>query len=127
MSNRGAEHPHSGVPTFTTAGETQQSTAERITQLQIAESELWFAAVDAVRHNTQRTILTALQDGMGSCTYQEVEEYASVQRRTIRKHAKKLEDQDLIERIDSRSYVVKYANFDVEVLVSHALDCYYND
>lgn len=127
MSERGAEHPHSGVPTFTTAGGEQPTKAERIQQLQLDEAELWFAAVDAVRHNTQRTILTALQDGMGSCTYQEIEQYASVQRRTIRKHAQKLEEQELIERIDSRSYVIEYANFDVEILVSHALDCYYTD
>jgi predicted transcriptional regulator len=125
MSKEGAEHPHSGVPLFTTAGEEQPSRSDQLLEYQTEHPKLWFSLCDAVRHDTQRSILTAIQDGMGSCTYDEIERYASVQRRTIRKHVKKLEENGIVERIDSRSYAISYVNFEVEVLASHALDCYF--
>lgn len=125
MSDRGAEGTPSGVPTFSTAGEQQQSIAGRLVELQQDHAYLWFSAVDAVRHDTQRAILTALQDGMGSCTYDELYEWVNVSDRTVRKHVSNLENVGLVERVNSRSHAVSYATFEAETLASHALDCYY--
>ena len=123
--SKGVEGGTSGVPTFSTANETQQSIGEQLNELQIKHAELWFEACDAVRHQTQRTILTALQDGMGSCTYDELYNWCSVSKRTVRKHVTNLENAGLVERVNSRSHAVSYADFEAETLASHALDCYY--
>lgn len=119
------EQYRSGVPTFTTATEEQQNTSEQLREAQLEHAELWFTACDAVRHDTQRGILTAIQEGIGGCTRQEIDRWVSVGDRAVRKHLQRLEERGLIERVDSRSHAVSYATFDVEVLVSHALDCYY--
>lgn len=125
MSDR-AEGGPSGFPTFTTAGETQTNTSERLREIQIENGMLWFAACDAVRKDTQRAILTALNDGMGSCTRDEISNYTSVSDRSIRKQLGNLKENGLVETVESRTQAVSYASFEVEVLVSHALDCYFN-
>jgi len=122
----GAEGGPSGFPPFTTAGETQTSTAEQLREIQTEHAELWFAACDAVRKDTQRAILTALNDGMGSCTRDQITAYTSVSDRTVRKQLGNLKQSGLVETVESRTQAVNYASFEVEVLVSHALDCYFN-
>jgi DNA-binding transcriptional ArsR family regulator len=121
-----AEGAPSGFQSFTTAADTQQNTAERLKQMQIENGDLWFAACDSVRKDTQRAILTAVNKGVGSCTRQELTEYTSVSDRTIRKHLGKLKEKELIETVESRTQAVSFASFEANVLVPHTLDCYYN-
>jgi Fic family protein len=124
--SKGAEGGPSGFPSFTTAADPQQNTAERLKEIQLENAELWFAACDSVRKTTQRAVLTAINDGIGSCTRTEIEEYTSVSDRTIRKQLGKLKEKELVETVESRTQAVSYASFEAEVLVSHALDCYFN-
>lgn len=119
------EHPRSGVPTFTTAGEEQSSPDGELLTMQQSHFGVYSSLVDAVRHDTQRKILSAVYDGMGSVTYDEIDRYVTVGRRAVRKHLKKLEDADVLERADGRSGSVSFASFEAEALAEHALSCYH--
>jgi predicted transcriptional regulator len=126
MSKQGAEGGPSGVPTYASGATEEQTLAEQLQEYQLEHADLWFEAIDAVRHETQRAILTALQDGMGGCTYDELYGWCSVSKRTVRKHVTNLENAGLVQRVNSRSHAVSYASHEAETLVSHALDCYYS-
>lgn len=126
MSIEGAEGTPSGVPTFTTAGDVDESsTGDELLQMQETHSDLFFAATGAMDHDTQRKVLQAVYDGFGSVTYDEIESYVTVSRRTVRKHVGRLEEKGLLERVDSRSYAVAFPCFEAEALVEHALKCYF--
>jgi predicted transcriptional regulator len=115
------------VGAFTTAGETA-SRDTRLLELQTEHPSLFFAAADAVRSETQRAIITAINAGVGSATYDEITEYAAVSNRTIRKHVSNLESDGLVEReSDGLTSAVSFASFEAEVLITHVLTCYYDD
>jgi len=123
----GVEGTPSGAPSFTTAGETE-SKNDRLLAMQKQHTELFFTAVNAVKTDTQRAILTAIHHGVGAATYDEVSGYTSVSDRSVRKHASRLEDSGLIERMtDGTTACFNFASFEAQTLVSHVLTCYYTD
>lgn len=119
------EHPRSGVPSFTTAGEEQSRPSDELLAMQQDHFGVYSSLVDAVRHDTQRKILAAVYDGMGGVSYDEIDRYVTVGRRTVRKHLKKLEDADVLERSTGRSGAVSFASFEAEALAEHVLGCYH--
>jgi len=119
--NSVAERDRSGVlPT----GDAEYDA--RVVHLQRENPDLYFAAVNAVQQQTQREILHGLAQQSGEITYDILDEYVTVQKRTVRKHAKKLEENGLIERIDSRSYRLAFASDTARILGHEALRAFFN-
>jgi len=119
--NELAEQYRSGVlPT----GDTKRQAT--VLQLQRENPELYFATVNAVQHRTQREILHGLAQQSGEITYDLLDDYVTVQKRTVRKHAKQLEEQNVIERIDSRSYRLAFASDTARILGHEALRAFFN-
>jgi len=87
---------------------------------------LHFAAVDAVRHDTQRRILYTIVAVDEPATYAEIGRYCDRTDRTIRKHAQRLEETKLVERVDSKQASFHAASDDADVLIRHALTLYFN-
>lgn len=99
-------------------------TETELTEIQKQHSREFFACTNAVQHETQRAILTALVHNSGECTYEMIEPYSHVSQRTVRKHVGKLEEQNVVDRIDSRSYRIAFTSLEVRALAAHALECY---
>jgi len=93
--------------------------------LQQEQPERYFAAIDAVRHDTQRRIVFALVDA-GTATYNDLTEYADVSERTLRKHAARLAEVELIDRTDGGVATFAFSDRDARALCSHALSVYFN-
>lgn len=113
-----------GGPSSVLRGVSVGST-EELLQLQRENAELYFACVDAVRHDTQRKIIHALVHGHGATDYTEIREIATVTDRTLRKHVTNLQDKNLVERVNSRVSRIQFTSVEVRALAAHALNCYY--
>lgn len=113
----GAEQYPSGIPASANA---------RLVELQREHPDQYLAIMNAVQHDTQRRFMHAITRGNGDATYREIRRIANVSQRTLRKHAKKLEDMELVERIHDFMTLVRVVSQEVLVLMEHALECYYN-
>lgn len=87
---------------------------------------LHFAAVDAVRHDTQRRILYTIVAIDAPATYDEIGRHCDRTDRTIRKHAQRLEETELVERVDSKQASFHAASDDADALIRHALTLYFD-
>lgn len=85
-----------------------------------------FAAVDAVRHDTQRRIVWALATQNGRVTYDDLESVTTTSDRTVRKHASNLVDDGLIERTNANLVFFEFASPEAEILVREALSRWYD-
>lgn len=85
-----------------------------------------FRAVDAVRHDTQRRILYVVTAVDNPATYNTISEYTDRSTRTVRKHAQRLEEQGLINRVNSGSASFYPADETADVLIRHALTLYFD-
>jgi len=93
----------------------------------VAENpERHFAAVDAVRHDTQRRILYTIAAVDEPATYQTIGEYTDRSDRTVRKHAQKLEAANLVERVGGKCATFNSADNVADVLIRHALTLYFD-
>jgi len=95
-----------------------------LAQLQREHAEEFLALGEAIHHDTQRKILYGLVNGLGEASYHDLEAITTVSRRSLRKHVKRLEDKGLVERIDSRHYVIGFASYETRVLAQHLVYCY---
>jgi len=115
----GVEYPHSDVlPNGATLSEKE------LLQLQQEESELYFACMNAVQQTTRRKILTVMVDHSGIATYNLLEEFLNVGRRTLRKQAKKLEEENIIDRTNSKTVRLSFPTVAARALAAHAISCY---
>jgi DeoR/GlpR family transcriptional regulator of sugar metabolism len=105
---------------------SNEGTASELVKIQRQHPEQFFTCVKAAEHDTQRKILHATLQGRGSTDYDEIRQLSTVCDRTLRKQVNKLEENGLIERVNSRVVRIAFTSFEVRVLVAHTLDCYYN-
>ena len=94
--------------------------------VQREEPETHFAAVDAVRHDTQRRIIWALATQNGRVSYQDLDEVTTTSERTVRKHASNLVDAGLIERTNANFVFFEFATPSAEILTREALSRWYD-
>lgn len=85
-----------------------------------------FALTNAVQKDTQRKILAALTLGLCGSTYEELDKYLTVSKRTQRKHVKKLEENGIVERVDSRSTAISFVSNEMEVLAAEMVSLYHS-
>jgi len=117
-SDRGAE----GTPSTLVRGGTTRD----VLSVQRERPALHFAAVDAVRHDTQRRIVYALAAQNGRVTYDDLADVTTTSDRTVRKHAGKLADNDLIQRTNANLVFFEFASSDAEILLREALARWYD-
>lgn len=98
----------------------------RLMELQHKQPERFFDAIDATRTETKRAVLTALVKNNGATDYDDIDRYAHVSRRAIRNHVADLEEDGLVERVNSTYYAITFADDDAQALAQHALTLYYN-
>lgn len=113
----GAEQYPSGIPV---------SSPPRVLEIQRQHPDEYLNTMQAIHHDTQRRFIHALVHGRGDATYREIRQLANVSQRTLRKHAKKLEEMGLVERIHDFMTLVRVVSQEVLVLLEHALECYYD-
>jgi len=118
-SKRGAE----GNPSDDLAGIGWSSDGE-LTRLQAEHSAEYIALTEAIHTDTQRKILYGLVDGLGEASYRDLERITTVSRRSLRKHVKRLEEKGLVERVNSRSYVIGFTSYETRILAQHIVYCY---
>jgi len=99
---------------------------DRVGELIAEQPALHFAAVDAVRHDTQRRILYTIVAADEPATYATIGEYTDRTDRTVRKHAQNLEATDLVERVGGKCATFDAASDDAEALIRHALTLYFD-
>ena len=87
---------------------------------------LHFAAVDAVRHDTQRRILYTIVAVDEPATYQTIGEHTDRTDRTVRKHAQKLEETRLVDRVGGKCATFTAADHVADALIRHALTLYFD-
>lgn len=109
-----------GTPSVTPQGNTPVGTVV------VENPELHFAAVDAVRHDTQRRILYTIVAIDAPATYETIGEYIDRSDRTLRKHAKRLEDTHLVDRSKGKAPAFQPATDTADVLIRHALTLYFD-
>lgn len=97
----------------------------RLMELQHKQPTRFFDAMDATRTETKRAVLTALVKNNGATDYDDIERYAHVSRRSIRNHVAGLEEDGLVERVNSTYYAITFADDDAQALAQHALTLYY--
>jgi DNA-binding transcriptional ArsR family regulator len=85
-----------------------------------------FAAVDAVRHDTQRRILHTLASENGRVTYSDLGNMTTTSDRTVRKHATKLVENGLIDRTNANLVFFEFASHAAEILVRENLTRWYD-
>lgn len=112
----GAEQYPSGKP---------RGGSPQLVRYQRQHPQEYFAAMNAVQHDTQRRIVHAIVHGLGDATYSEIRELSNVGDRTIRKHVSKLEENGLVERRRGWITMVVVESSVVLALLEHALECYY--
>lgn len=86
----------------------------------------YFAAMNAVQHNTQRRLVWALIQNNGRVSYNELKTLTTVSERTQRKHVSNLVDEDLINRVDANFTFIEFASIEAEALLKHALSVWYD-
>jgi len=107
--------PHDGLGEYT---------RDSINELQHEQPETWFALVQSMEQDRQRKILSTMHQEGGQCLYKDILERDTVTKQSIRKHAKKLEENDLIER-GGRPTVLSFPTIEIEALAIEALSLYY--
>lgn len=85
----------------------------------------YFAVVNAVQHDTQRKILYSLVQGSGATTYDEIRSVVNVGKRTVRKHAQKLEEKNIVDRPDHNTTALRFTSIEVRALATHALNVWF--
>jgi len=112
-----------GTPSTLVQGET---TTRTVADVEREQPALHFAAADAVRHDTQRRILYTLASENGRVTYSDLESVTTTSDRTVRKHASKLVDADLITRTNANLVFFEFASDAAEILVRENLTRWYD-
>jgi len=118
-STEGAEGNPSKMP------QSKGVSSDELLTVQRENPEKYFACINAVQKQTKRGILQALVDNSGQATYEEIEAYLTVSRRSLRTHLKDLEEDDVIVRPNVRVSSAKFASLEARALASHALYCFY--
>lgn len=104
----------------------RKDTSRDVLDVQREEPATHFAAVDAVRHDTQRRIVWALATQNGRVTYDDLESVTTTSDRTVRKHASNLVDDGLIERTNANLVFFEFASPTAEILAREALSRWYD-
>lgn len=104
----------------------REATTETVADVERDRPAVHFAAVDAVRHDTQRRILWCLANQNGRVTYDDLESVTTTSDRTVRKHASKLVDDGLIDRTNANLVFFEFASPDAEILVRENLSRWYD-
>jgi len=112
-----------GTPSTLVRGDTP---ARSVADVERDHPETHFAAADAVRHDTQRRILYVLASENGRVTYDDLENVTTTSNRTVRKHAGKLADADLIDRTNANLVFFEFASHAAEILVRENLSRWYD-
>lgn len=112
-----------GTPSTLVRGGTNSRT---VVDVQRERPDLHFAAVDAVRHDTQRRIVWCLASENGRVTYQDLQDAATTSDRTVRKHATNLVDEELINRVNANFVFFEFASREAEILAREALSRWYD-
>jgi len=102
------------------------STPAELVKIQTENPVAYHESINAVQHDTQRRLVWAVVQNDGRISYQELDELLSVGDRTKRKHLQKLEDAELLQRIDSNFTFIEFYSQDAEVLLHHALSTWYD-
>lgn len=89
-------------------------------RLQMERPEIHLSLVQSLQDEARRALLTALHE-RESVTYADVGERTRFGRRTLRRRARAMEDEGLIEVADGRPTVLAFADEGVEALAKHAL------
>jgi len=116
---QGVEHYRSTLVHGTT-------TATELVEIQTENPVAYHESINAVQHDTQRRLVWAVVQNDGRVSYQELDEMLNVGDRTKRKHLQKLEEAELLQRIDSNFTFIEFYSRDAEVLLHHALSTWYD-
>jgi DNA-binding transcriptional ArsR family regulator len=118
-AGRGVE----GTPSTLVQGE---ATTRTVADVEREQPAIHFATADAVRHDTQRRILHTLASENGRVTYSDLESVTTTSDRTVRKHASKLVDANLITRTNGNLVFFEFASDAAEILVRENLTRWYD-
>lgn len=112
----GAEGKASGLVGYTAGQE--------IYEIQRDRTEEYVGMMNALDIDTQRKILYGLVDGLGEASYRDLERITTVSKRSLRKHAQRLESKGIVERRDANLGVVSFPDHEIRALAQHVLYCY---
>ena len=119
QNRTGVEH----YPSTLVYGST---TPTELIKIQTENPTTYHEAINAVQHETQRRLIWAVVQHDGRVSYKEMDDYLTVSARTKRKHMQKLEENDLLQRIDANFTFVEFHSDVAEVLLHHALTTWYD-
>lgn len=111
------------VPPFSDSPDTP---THRIYKTSTVRYDEWFEIVTSIQNETKRGILTAIHHGVGAATLGEIETYTSVTQRNVRENIRRLEREGVLKRYGENFPTIELASEEIEVLVAHELDRFYN-
>jgi len=100
------------------------SAGQEIYEIQRNRTEEYIGIMDALNTDTQRKILYGLVDGLGEASYRDLDHITTVSKRSLRKHASRLEEKGIVERRDANYGIVSFPDHEIRALAQHALYCY---
>lgn len=75
----------------------------------------------AMADTTQRVILACLLEKGGVVTYEEIADWTSATKRTVKNHVYKLRDRGILEIQEGRPSTISFRNSDLRLLASDVL------
>ena len=102
------------------------NTPTELVSVQRNNPETYHETINAVQHNTQRRLIWAVIQNEGRVSYNELDGFVNVSERTQRKHLAKLEDADVLNRIDANFTFIEFASQEAKILSHHALSTWYD-
>jgi len=112
-----------GVDTYP-SGLLRGSAGKEVYEIQRKRTEEYVGIMEALTTNTQRKILYGLVNGLGEASYRDLDQITTVSKRSLRRHASRLEQKGIVERRDANLGVISFPNYEVRVLAQHILYCY---